>query len=103
MEASNVHVIKSEVREQILKRFVKEGDSVKKGQLLMELSRTDTQIEFEQKKNELQDSKADLAKAKRELRIQKKLFKNSAVPETQVEDARQSLRKIEARTSDLMT
>lgn len=87
MEAINVAELKSEVEEIVLKKHVQEGEDVKKGQLLFELSRTRTQLEYEQKKNAFRNAEGDYKKAVREEGVQERLFKDKAVSRSQWEDA----------------
>lgn len=93
LEANQVSEIKSNVDEIVEKKYVQEGQSVKKGQLLVELSRIQTQLEFEQSKNSYLNAEVEFKKVSRELEIQKKLLKNLAVSRSQVEETAQSKEK----------
>jgi glycine cleavage system H protein len=93
LEALQVSEIKSNVDETVEKKYVQEGQAVKKGQLLVELSRVQTQLEFEQSKNSYLNAEVDYKKVSRELEIQKKLLRNLAVSRSQVEETAQSKEK----------
>lgn len=96
MEAIRVFEIKSDVDEVVEKKMVQEGQAVKEGQPLVQLSRTRTQLEFEQRHNSTLSAEADFRKATRELAVQKKLLKSLAVSRSQVEDSEQALEKSKA-------
>lgn len=96
MEASRVVEIKSEVDEMVEKKMVQEGQAVKSGQPLVRLTRTRTQLEFEQKRNSHLSAEADFRKATRELAVQKKLLKSMAVSRSQVEDSEQAVERAKA-------
>lgn len=93
MEAIQVAEIKSEVDELVENKFVQEGQAVKKGQPLVELSRIQTQLEFEQSKNSYLNAEVEYKKVSRELEIQKKLLRNLAVSRSQVDETAQSKEK----------
>jgi len=93
LEALQVSEIKSNVDEIVEKKYVQEGESVKKGQLLIELSRVQTQLEYEQSKNSYLNADVEYKKISRELEIQKKLLKNLAVSRSQVKETAQSKEK----------
>lgn len=96
MEAVQVSTIKSEVDEIMEKKYVTEGDKVKAGDPLLQLSRTRTNLEYEQRNNSYLNAQSDFKKAAREVGIQKKLLKNMAVSRQQVEDAEQNLERTRA-------
>lgn len=91
IEAFNVSVIRSQVDETVLAKYVNDGDRVKAGQPLMQLSQNRTTIEFEQQKRSYQSASNAVKKATRDLALQKQLFKNLAVSYQQVEDAKRVL------------
>lgn len=93
LEAVSVSEIKSNVDEAVEKKYVQEGDPVKKGQLLVELSRVQTQLEYEQSKNSYLNAEVEFKKVSRELEIQRKLLRNLAVSRSQVEETAQSKEK----------
>lgn len=93
IEAIQVAEIKSEVDEIVEKKHVQEGQAVRKGQMLVELSRTKTQLEFEQTRNSYLNAESDYKRLTRELEVQKKLLKNLAVSRSQVEETAQSKEK----------
>ena len=96
MEAIQVSTVKSDVDEIVEKKFVEEGQTVKKNQPLLQLSRTHTQLEYEQEKNNFMNADSDFRKAVREEEIQKKLFRSNAVPRSQVEDAARNAERTRA-------
>lgn len=96
MEAIRVVAINAQVDEVLVKKFAREGDAVKKGQPLLELSCTKTQVEYEQRKNALQNAKADYRKARREEKIQQRLYKDRAVSWSQWDDAIRSRERAQA-------
>jgi len=96
IEASRVEKIMSEVQERVLSKSVREGDVVKKDQVLMELSRVHVKLEYDQKKNALNEAQSNYERAVREHRIQVKLFRNNAVPESQVEEAKRATGRAKA-------
>jgi len=96
IQAVNLQTITSQVSEKVVQVLVKEGQKVKKDQSLMKLSRTTTQIEYEQKRNARDEARSSYKKAQQELKIQKKLLRSDAVPKSQVQEARRSLSKAKA-------
>lgn len=107
MEAATIATVKSEVDEAVEKIFVGEGRAVKKGDIIMELTRTRSQLEFQQRRNALAEADADVKKTSREYALQEKLFRDQAVSRFQVEDALRARdktaanREIVAREFDL--
>ncbi len=96
MEAARVAEIKSEVDEIVEKKLAQEGDAVREGQQLVLLTRSKTQLEYDQKRNALLNAEADVRKTTREVSVQKKLLKNMAVSRQQVEEAEQALNRARA-------
>jgi RND family efflux transporter MFP subunit len=99
MEAFRVAEIKSEVDEIVVKKMVEDGQAVKVGQPLLQLSQTRTKLEYEQKRNALLSAQADVRKTARDVGVQKKLLRNLAVSRQQVDDAGQSFEKAKASLS----
>jgi len=93
LEAVQVVEIKSQVDETVIEKSAAAGDPVKKGQVLMKLSRTRTQLEYEQKRDSFLDSEADHKKAIKEVKIMRDLFAKHAVPRSQVDDAVRNAQK----------
>ncbi len=96
MEAVRVAEIKSNVEETVERVMVKEGDRVLQTQPLMELSRSRTKLEFQQRENAHKAIITDYKKSVRELSIQRKLLKSMAVSRQQVEDAELAVEKAKA-------
>ena len=71
----------------VLKKYVKEGDPVKTGELLLEFDDTDIRQEIARDQAQLASARRDYAKAQKEVGIQKKLFSYGAIPKKNVEDA----------------
>ncbi len=67
---------------------VKVGDSVKTGQVLMEISGEQIKLELVQKRTNTQNLKADLQKARKDYILEKNLFAQQAVPLVNVENAK---------------
>jgi RND family efflux transporter MFP subunit len=93
LEAKNAMVLRAAVGGPVLKRHAQEGDPVEKGQLLLEIDDTALRVELETEQENLSAAKAELAKAKRERKIQKHLFGLGAVPEKNAEDATANLKQ----------
>ncbi len=96
MEAATVALLKSVVEETVVKKFAEEGRAVKPGDQLIELSRSRTQLDYDQRRNSFLNAEADYKKAVRELGLQRRLFKDQAVSESQVEEAKRTLEKAKA-------
>jgi len=91
LEAKNVRTIRAALGAPIVKRYVKEGDPVAQGQLLLQLNDEDARKSLLQRSSELRTARADYARARKEVRVQKNLFKYGAVPEKNIEDAEAAL------------
>ncbi len=72
----------------IEKVYVKEGDKVKKGQVLAKLEQVDTDAELLQARGDYMDAETNLRKAERDLVRYEKLFTSGAVSEQAVDDYR---------------
>jgi len=78
-----------------LRTLVEVGMPVKKGQILMEISRDRIDAELNQKKYAARNAKSQFYKAKKDYQIEKDLFKQQAVSRRDVENARQTYKKAE--------
>src|ERR1043166_9669323 len=70
--------------------YVKEGDTVKQGQLLMEISDQKIRMEFNQKSAAFRNATSDYTKAQKDYQLEQRLFKQGAVPRRDVENAKQT-------------
>lgn len=93
LEAARVATIKSQVNETVEEKFVNEGQPVKKGQALLRLTKTQTEIEFEQKKNNYLNAKSEYNKAQQEAANQRKLYATKSISRSQMDDAVQKAAK----------
>jgi len=75
------------------KKLFREGQQVRRGELLLLLSRDRIRLDYQTKKDSLDNANADLVKARREVRLQTELYKKQAVAYSAVEDARASVIK----------
>jgi RND family efflux transporter MFP subunit len=74
----------------VAQRHVREGDLVKKGDVLLELTQNRTLMEFQQKKGALDDAEGAYDRAGREYNLQLKLFNADAASGIQLEDAQRA-------------
>jgi len=79
LEAKDSHTIKLDFDGPVLSKRFREGQKVVKGQLLAEISREKIQLDYQNKTDALKNAKDDLVRAKRDLKVQKKLFREEAV------------------------
>jgi multidrug efflux pump subunit AcrA (membrane-fusion protein) len=70
--------------------LVKEGDVVKQGQLLMEISDEKIRMELNQKNSAFRNATSDYTKAQKDYQLEQSLFKQGAVPRRDVENAKQT-------------
>lgn len=73
--------------------FVKEGDVVKKGQLLMEIGEDTIRIDINTKRTTYRNADVDYMKASKDLELSRRLFKQLAIPQREVESAAQALER----------
>jgi len=73
----------------------KEGDRVTTGQVLLTVNREKIRLDYQNKKDALQNAQSDLTRAQKELRLQKTLFQKQAVAYSAVEEAQRSLVRAE--------
>src|SRR5689334_21739385 len=71
IEAFHVATLISAVDENVERKMAEEGTTVKKNQTLLELSRTRTKLDYDQRRNAEISAENDSAKAIREVTIQK--------------------------------
>ncbi len=71
--------------------YVREGEEVKEGQLLMEISDDKLRSEILQRQGTLKNTQADFLKTQKDYDLEKKLFKQMAVPRRDVDNAKQAL------------
>lgn len=88
--------IKSEIAESVIKKYVKEGDRVQAGDILLKLSSAKQKISFEKETNRIKDLQTETVKARKELAIQRDLFQKQAVARSAVEKAESDLAKSES-------
>ena len=87
LKADNVKHLRAQMAARVLKKYVKEGSPVKKGELLLEFDDADLRQEISRAQGQLLAARHDYAKAQREVAIQKKLFSYGAIPKKNIEDA----------------
>ncbi|MBI2915411.1 MAG: efflux RND transporter periplasmic adaptor subunit [Elusimicrobia bacterium] len=88
--------IKSEIAESVIRKYVKEGDRVQAGDILLKLSSAKQKISFEKETNRIKDLQTETVKARKELAIQRDLFQKQAVARSAVEKAESDLAKSES-------
>ncbi|HAT71504.1 MAG TPA: hypothetical protein DCS63_01650 [Elusimicrobia bacterium] len=98
LAAKNISVVRAAVSAHVLKKYVAEGARVKKGQLLIELDPADIDKMLRASEEEQQSAAREYVKAKKEVKVQKDLFKYGAVAKKSVEDSVAALEKAEATT-----
>jgi RND family efflux transporter MFP subunit len=93
--------ISAEVGGRIVQLLVTERDSVKAGQVLVELSASDRQAELVEARARLSEANVDLAFLQRELARAESLAGRGVVPESQLDRARYDAELVKARTRTL--
>ncbi len=93
LEAKDSNTVKAQLDGAIVLKNFREGQQVKKDQLLVELSRDKIQLDYQSKKDALVNAEQDLVHAQRDLHLQKQLFKKEAVAYSTVEEAQRTLVK----------
>lgn len=93
ISAKNTRTVRAEVGAHVLKKYVNEGDPVKPGQLLLELDSVDILKTMRGQEDDLRNLSREYVKAKKEVKIQKNLFKYGAVSRKNIEDAQSALEK----------
>jgi len=95
LEARESFTARAQFDGPVVEKFFREGQKVQKGQKLLVMGRDRIRLERQQKKDALLNSEADLGKARKDLRLQKMLYRKQAVPRSSVDDARTALIKAE--------
>lgn len=83
--------VKAELSETVVRKLVSEGDRVKAGDLLAELSSSKQKISLDKEQDHLKDSEEEARKARKELAVQKELYRKQAVSRSSVEKAESDL------------
>ncbi len=81
----------------IRKILVKEGDSVKKGQVLVELDDVDARLQLERMEANLREIEASLETNRNTLRRYEKLFESKVIPQQTYDDIKLKVKLDEAR------
>lgn len=92
--------IQSSVRGRKKTMLVREGDAVKKGQLLMEIDGEEIFREMNRKKIVMENATADMEKALNDLQLARTLFRKGAASSREVDDARQNLKRARQRLDE---
>lgn len=95
LEAKDSNTVKAQFDGPVNSKNFREGQSVKKGQVLAIIGRERIKVDYQAKHDALINADADLKRARRDLRLQKELFKKEAVAYSTVEDAQRTLVKSE--------
>lgn len=84
-------IVRSTLHGEKLAVHVNEGDRVTAGQLLVEISDELVRYDVQQKQVAYENSQNDLAKAKKDFDLARRLYRQGAIPQREVEDARHGL------------
>lgn len=87
LEPARSVTIKSPFEGPVLRKTFREGQPVKKGDLLIELDRKKIRLSYQAKKDALENARAELARAVRSLKINQVLYKREAIAYSTVEEA----------------
>jgi HlyD family secretion protein len=90
IEPKHQDTIRAEVDGQKKNTLVQAGDTVKKGQKLLEISDSQIKLELTQKRTAMLNARSDMQKAKRDWQLEKSLYAQQAVPKRDVEGAQQT-------------
>ncbi len=82
--------VRSLIKGRKIQIHVKEGDSVREGDLLMDISDEDIRLELKQKQVAHDNAVTDSLKASKDFRLAKSLYKQGAVPLRELEDSKQT-------------
>src|SRR5689334_7494886 len=93
LEAKDSSIVKSQFEGTVNSKHFREGQTVTKGQILAVISREKIRLEHQTKLDDLASAKAELQRARKDLKIQRELFKKEAVAYSAVEDAERALVK----------
>lgn len=93
LSAKNISIVRAAVNARVIRKYVSEGELVKEGQLLMELDGSDIVKILRSNKEEEQNTAREHTKARKEVQVQKNLFKYGAVSKKNIEDSEAALEK----------
>lgn len=100
VEAKASVTIKAQFDGPVVSKRYREGDAVQSGQVLAVIGRDRIRLDYQARKDALVNAKADLLRARKEVRLQKTLFAQQAVAYSSVEEAEKALvRAAQARRS----
>ena len=85
--------VKNEAGGNVASKMVREGDTVQRGQKLMEFSMVDARMELDRRRSQLADAQREFQKAQSNYRMNKELFKQHAIPRKDLVDAEQAMDK----------
>jgi len=73
--------------------YVKEGDPVKTGQLLMEIGDDNIKVEVSNKRVAAHNAEEEYQKQKKEVELSKRLYRHMAIPKRDLENAQEALER----------
>jgi HlyD family secretion protein len=91
LRAHRIEALKSSLTGSVKKKHVRLGDVVKKGQVLLEIKSAGGEINLGRQANLYKSARYKVRKAKKDLRVQKGLFRKHAVPRDNIEKAQRIL------------
>ncbi len=95
LEAKDSNTVKAQFDGPMVTKSFREGQAVNKGDILATIGRERIRLDYQSKKDALDNAEAELVHTRRDLRLQKQLFKKEAVAYAAVEDAARALVKAE--------
>ena len=93
LEAKLSLTAKAQFEGPIQAKTFREGEEVKKAQLLVVMDRDRIRLDYQTKSDALKNAQADLAKSRKDLKLQKILYAKEAVSYSTVDDAKMDLVK----------
>jgi RND family efflux transporter MFP subunit len=93
LEPKDSNTVKAQFDGAVIAKSFREGQVVKAGDLLLVLSREKIKVDHQNKTNDLTNAKSELMRSRKDLRIQKELYRKEAVAYSSVEDAERALVK----------
>jgi RND family efflux transporter MFP subunit len=93
VQAKRSVIVKAEFDGPVLQKRFKEGDTVKQGDLLLEIGRDKIQQDYEGKRYALKNAQSDLRKAFVDVKLQRTLYEKQAVARSSVDDAERALER----------